>query len=147
MQVVPTTRVEKKVKDGVAYYTVFWSSIKQVDKYDIQRTVPAMAGIFELFYRGDDRKLHLFYYGKAWLGGLRAVIREMTDPILMKDRPDIQDILKKHECYYRFAVCESREDMEDLIGFFARTSGTPQPAASGRYKDVRLKEIEGQGRL
>jgi hypothetical protein len=107
MQVVPTTRVEKKVKDEVAYYTVFWSSIKRVDKYDIQRTVPAMAGIFELFYRGDDRKLHLFYYGKAWLGGLRAVIREMTDPILMKDRPDIQDILKKHECYYRFAVCES----------------------------------------
>ncbi len=144
MNSVPKTIVNKFVKDRTAYYTIHWSPIIRVDKYEIQRTVPAMAGIFELFYRGSDRKLHLFHYGIAWLGGLRAVIREMTDPLLMKDRPDIQRVLKDHECFYRFVVCESREDLEDLLAFFGKTKGSPQRAASGRYENVRLKELSTQ---
>lgn len=141
MNSVPQTIVHKFVKDRTAYFTIHWSPIIRVDKYEIQRTVPAMAGIFELFYRGKDRKLHLFHYGVAWLGGLRAVIREMTDPVLLKDRPDIQRVLKDYECYYRFVVCESREDLEDLLAFFRKTKGAPERAASGRYENVRLKEL------
>ncbi|MFQ3620012.1 MAG: hypothetical protein SNJ78_03595 [Spirochaetales bacterium] len=142
MNSISAFRIKKAVQNQTVYYTLHWSPIKRVNKYDIQKTVPAMAGMFELFYRGKDHKLYLFHYGRAWLGGLRAVIREMTDATLMKDRPDIQRILNNYECFYRFVICESREDLEDLMGFFQKEQGAPQIAASKRYKDVRLKEID-----
>jgi hypothetical protein len=102
-----------------------------------------MAGLFELYYKDEAGKLFLFHSGKVWLGGLRAVIRETTDPILVKDRPDLVKILTHHLCYYRFSVCESLPDMEDLFGFFSRTTGAPRTSATGRYDEVRVKEVRG----
>ena len=145
MDFLPAARLDKTVRDDRAYYTIIWSPLRKADRYDIQKTVPAMAGLYELYYRDDGNSCHLFHYGRAWLGGLRAVIREFTDPDLMKDRPDIRDILKARPCYYRFTVCESREDMEDILYYFAgfrRKGADTVRVSSGRYGEIRVKQAK-----
>jgi hypothetical protein len=143
MNFMPAARLQKTVRGTCAYYTIRWSVLRKADKYDIQKAVPAMAGLYELYYRGADRKLRLFHFGRAWLGGLRAVIREFTDPTLLKDRPDLQRMLTEYECYYRYSICESLPDLQDLIDFFAASEkiGGGISAASGRYEKVRIKEV------
>ncbi len=131
--------VEKLVRGGKAFYTVNWSPMRKADKYDIQKVVPARAGLFELYYKDGRGKLRLFHFGKVWLGGLRAVIREMTDPILMKDRPDFQKLLSTRECFYRYCLCDSLPDLEDVLHFFSKEEKEVSEA-SGRYSEIRLKE-------
>lgn len=143
MDFVPAARTEKTVRDGRAYYTIRWSALRKADRYEIQKTVPAMAGLYELYYRDPDGLWRLFHYGRAWLGGLRAVIREFTDPDLMRDRKDLREILRTRPCYYRFSVCESREDLQDILYFFDGSRQEGEEAArepSGRYAEIRIKE-------
>lgn len=141
----PAARLHKDLRRGRAYYTIRWSPLRPANRYEIGKIVPAMSGIYELYYRAEDGRLRLFHYGKAWLGGLRAVIREYTDPELMKDRPDIRTVLSARACFYRFSVCDSLPDMEDLISFFSASEnrGGPPAASSGRYSEIRLNEIDG----
>lgn len=142
---MPTARLDKIVRANRAYYTIRWSPLRKAEKYDIQKTVPAMSGLYELYYRGRDGRLRLFHYGKAWLGGLRAVIREFTDPDLMKDRPDLRQVLLSHECFYRFSICNSLPDLEDLLGFFSASEKRTDERipTSGRYEKIRIKEVQG----
>jgi hypothetical protein len=143
MNFMPAARLEKTVRGNGAYYTVRWSALRKADKYDIQKVVPAMAGLFELYYPGADGRLRFFHFGRVWLGGLRAVIREYTDSTLLKDRPDLRKILTSHDCYYRYSICESLPDQQDLLDFFAASGKTVvgPTASSGRYEQVRVKEI------
>ena len=144
MDVLPVAIVQKEEKAGRAYYTINWSAFRKAEKYDIQKSVPAMSGIYELYYRGDEGKMTLFYYGKAWLGGLRAVIRELTDPILLKQRPELLAIVSRHECFYRFVQCESLPDMEDILNWISvsyKRSAADFPP-SGRYAEIRVREID-----
>ena len=144
MDVLSKALVEKEEKAGRAYYTINWSAFRKAEKYDIQKFVPAMSGVYELYYRNDEGEMTLFYYGKAWLGGLRAIIRELTDPILLQQRPELLAIVKRHECYYRFVQCESLPDMEDILNWISisyRRNAAEFPP-SGRYAEIRVKEIE-----
>jgi hypothetical protein len=144
MDVLPTALIQKEEKGGRAYYTISWSPIRKAEKYDIQKTVPAMSGVYELYYKNHEGQLTLFYYGKAWLGGLRAVIRELTDPILLKQRPDLLAIVSKHECFYRFVQCDCLPDMEDIVHWitvsYKRDEKDYPP--SGRYAEIRVNEID-----
>ena len=144
MDVLPTALVQKDVKGNRAYYTISWSPFYKAEKYGIQKIVPAMAGLYELYYRNSEGTMTIFYYGKAWLGGLRAIIRELTDPILLKQRPELLAIVSKHECYYRFVVCSSLPDMEDILNFITISykRNTRDYPPSGRYADIRIKEID-----
>jgi hypothetical protein len=148
MNVLSTALVQKEERDGRAYYTITWSALRKAEKYDIQKYVPAMAGVYELYYKDGDGGLKLFYYGKAWLGGLRAIIRELTDPVLLKQRPELLAVVSKHECYYRFTQCGSLPDMEDILHWITvsyKRDGKEFPP-SGRYADIRVKEIDAETR-
>ena len=135
-------RIEKIVRGASVFYTVNWSPVRKADKYDIQKAVPSRAGLFELYYKDEKGAFKLFHFGKAWLGGLRSMIRETTDPLLMKDRPDFQKLLSTKTCYYRYCLCDSLPDLEDVLHFFSREEKKPAEP-SGRYGEIRLREVEG----
>ncbi|MCL1818956.1 MAG: hypothetical protein FWG35_08480 [Spirochaetaceae bacterium] len=144
MDVLSPAIVQKEEKGDRVYYTVNWSAFRKAEKYDIQKAVPAMAGVYELYYRDSEGKLTLFYYGKAWLGGLRAIIRELTDPILLQQKPDLLAIVSRRECFYRYVQCESLPDMEDILNWIAVSYKRDAAAfpPSGRYAEIRVREID-----
>ncbi len=133
----------KEVDSGFAYYTVRWSPLKKSDKYEIIRSVPAMAGLFELYYMDEKEKLNLFFLGKVWIGGLRHRIRRLTDPEIEMD-PKRRGVLEKYDCYYRFCLTDHQDDLDDIFYFF---SGRYQPdneraEHSGRYQAIYVEELE-----
>jgi hypothetical protein len=144
MDVLPTALVQKEEKGGRVYYTINWSPFRKAEKYDIQKYVPAMSGVYELYYKDAEGKLTLFHYGKAWLGGLRAIIRELTDPVLLKQRPELLAIVSKHECHYRFVQCDSLPDMEDILNWITVSCKRSEKEfpPSGRYGEIRVKEVD-----
>ena len=144
MDVLPVALIQKEEKGGRAYYTINWSPMRKAEKYDIQKFVPAMSGVYELYYRNSEGDMTLFHFGKAWLGGLRAILRELTDPILLKQRPELLAIVSKHQCSYRFVQCDSLPDMEDILNWIAVSykRSTKEFPPSGRYAEIRVKEID-----
>jgi len=137
--------IRKSVKEGDAYYTVRWSPIANADKYNIVRTVPAMGGIAELYYKDSHGKLNLYMLARSYYGGLRATLRVATDLELEQDERR-RAVLVEHEdeIYYRWSLVESQDDMSDVMFFFMTTHAphtTPQ-AHSDRYGRIFLKEID-----
>jgi hypothetical protein len=135
--------VQKLVRGAAAYFTVSWSRLSKSDKYDIIKSVPSEAGIYELYYKDEKDKLCLFYVGKSWYGGLRNELRARTDVELEKD-PARRAILDEKNCWYRWTLISSSDDMADILWFFAQTylPGTLSVKASGRYERVYVKEID-----
>jgi len=134
--------VKKDINKNAAYYTIFWSSFKKAEKFDIVTCVPSISGIFELYYQDKKKKLNLFFLSKAYYGGLKYEIRKRTDPEMETD-PQRKKIIEKYDCYYRYAATNSYQDMKDIFYFFARTylPHVPAPAPSGRYEDIFIEEI------
>lgn len=111
------TSILKKIKEDKVYYTINWSKLEKTVKYQIITTVPSVPGIFELYYMDEHKHLNLFYFCKAWYGGLRNTIRKMTDPELEKDKKR-KHVLDTYSCYYRYAASNSFDDMTDILFFF-----------------------------
>lgn len=134
--------VRKKTDQyGGVYYTIYWSPLEVTDKYTIIKSVPAMAGIFELYYMDDKKKLNLFFFSKVWIGGLRSRLRRYTDPELEIDEKRRQ-VLDRYECYFRYSLCDSDDDMQDIIFFFASTymPRTHKQYSSERYEQIFVEE-------
>jgi len=132
--------LKKTAKDS-AYFTVNWSPLNKVDIHDIHRTVPAMPGIYELYYLDEKKSLNLFLLAKAWYGGLRGSIREKADPELEKN-PNRIKILNDRTCLYRFTIIKSSADIDDVFFFFARTYYPDKTDVddSGRYSYIYVNE-------
>jgi hypothetical protein len=137
-----TPHVEKRVEDEQVFYTVFWSSLRKVDKYRIITTVPQRSGISEIYYMDSHHRIHRMGMTRVWYGGLRAQLRRDTDPSLVTDER-FRKMLEGYECYYRYTLSENFADMEDLLYFFATTYLPPHqvPPHSGRYEQIFLDEI------
>jgi hypothetical protein len=135
--------VRKDVRGSNVYYTVSWSRLKKADKYDIIRSVPSDAGIFELYYMDRKKKLCLFHVGKSWYGGLRNEIRLRTDMELENDKAR-KELLDKFDCWHRWSLVSSSDDMADILFFFARTHqpGNTTVHASGRYERIFVNEVD-----
>ncbi len=135
--------VRKEVRERSAYYTVSWSRLRKCDKYEIVKAVPSEAGIFELYYQDDKGKLCLFHVGKSWYGGLRNEIRIRVDAEMEKDAAR-REILEDRDCWYRWSLLSSSDDMADILFFFAQTylPGTTAVHASGRYEHIYVNEID-----
>jgi hypothetical protein len=133
--------VQKLVKGTDAYFTVSWSRLRKGEKYEIVRSVPSDAGIYELYYMDFKKKLCLFHVGKSWYGGLRNEIRLRTDAELEND-PARKALLEKYDCWYRWSLLSSSDDMADLLYFFAQTHlpGTLTVHHSGRYTRIFVNE-------
>jgi hypothetical protein len=133
----------KRTDDGNAYYTVRWSPLEKVDKYTIIKRVPAMAGIYELYFEDNYRKLIRFYVSKVWLGGLRSELRKVTDTELIEDER-WKDLLENRTCYYRYVLSESFTDLSDVLFYFSEKyfPGQHRAEDSGRYDQIFVDEIE-----
>jgi hypothetical protein len=133
--------VHKKVKGRSVYFTVNWSRLRKCDKYQIVKSVPSEAGIYEMYYQDDRGKLCLFHVGKSWYGGLRNEIRLHADAELEKDAAR-REILEDRDCWYRWSLLSNSEDMADVLWFFAQTylPGSKDVHPSGRYDHVYLEE-------
>lgn len=131
----------KRIKDSDAYYEIYWSALKKAEKYDINATVPAESGIFQLYYMDDNKRLNLMYISRIWFGGLRSTIRKMTDSVLESD-PKWKSILTKYDCYYRYCLSNSSKDMEDVLFYFSEVlfPGKNRCVDSNRFNDIYLIE-------
>ncbi|MBN2736968.1 MAG: hypothetical protein JXR70_08315 [Spirochaetales bacterium] len=133
--------VKKKEKDGSVFYLIQWSSITKADKYDIVRKIPSIPGIYELYYMDEKKKLNLFFFSRAYYGGLRNHIRKTTDAELETDLKR-REILQKYDCYYRYSETASFADMSDILYFFSKTYFPDRDFEhSGRYLDIFVNEV------
>lgn len=136
-------RVEKLEKNGDAYFTINWSGIQKADIYSIIRTVPSMAGVYELYYREPVGALKQLFFSMAWYGGLREKLRADIDPSLLGEAPVQRAVVERYPCYYRYSLIENIHDMKDLCYFFAEKAPPDMKAApehSGRYASIYVKE-------
>jgi len=133
--------VTRQTKDDNVYFTIVWSRLCKVDRIEIRKTVPAVPGLFELYYMDRRNTLNLLSIYRAWYGGLRSQIREKTDPTLELD-PKRRHILESRPCYYRYTKTFSFNDMCDILYFFSETYFPHKrlTAASGRYNHIYVKE-------
>jgi hypothetical protein len=136
--------ITRQDEGGNAYYTVRWSPIAKADKYEIARSVPAIGGIAELYYKDREGKLNLFCLQRSWYGGLRAVLRERCDPVLEKDPWRLSILVKwRGRIYYRWTNSESFGDMADVMFFLAESSCAGSGGESSRRFDrIFVKEID-----
>ena len=134
--------ISKTVDEDNAYFTLRWSRLSKADKYEIIKKVPAMAGIFELYYMDAKKKLNLFFVGKVWIGGLRSRIRRLTDPELEMDTKR-RAVLEKFDCYYRYSLTDHQSDLDDVFYFFAGRHFPRETKAehSGRYSQILVYEL------
>jgi hypothetical protein len=137
--------ITKRVDAYTVFFTVNWSPLRKAEKFDIVTKVPSMAGLFELYYMDEKKKLNLFYVGRVWIGGLRSRIRRLTDSTLEIDEKR-RKVLETKDCYYRFSLSESYNDLTDVFFFFSNTyfPHTSIAEHSGRFDMIYVKEVSPQ---
>ncbi len=134
--------VHKLVEGERVYFTISWSRLRKGDKYDIVKSVPSEAGLYELYTMDEKGKLNLFHVGKSWYGGLRNEIRLRTDPVLETD-PTRKALLEDADCWYRWTLSAAARTWPTSCGSSARpTSRTGRVQPSGRYANVFVKEVD-----
>jgi len=129
-------------KDNDVYYFVQWSSLSKADRYEIIKKVPAVAGVFELYWMDEFKHLRLFFVGKTDYGGLRSEIRRITDPELCHNNPNAKKILEEKEVWYRYATTDSSNIMADVLWYFMQEYFPDNTTTdhSGRFENIFLKE-------
>lgn len=136
-----TPKVTVKTENGEAYYTVVWSALKKVDKYEITMKVPSVAGVWELYRMDDEKKLNLLAVTHAWYGGLRSQIRAAIDPDATSD-PEKRKVLEDGELYYRYSMTDSFSAVLDVV-WFLHSIYFPKDVRvehSGQYTRIYLNE-------
>ncbi|MCL2265535.1 MAG: hypothetical protein FWC22_05780 [Treponema sp.] len=129
-------------KKGNAYYFVSWSPLAKAERYSIISKVPAVAGIFEIYWMDESGHLRMFFVEKTIYGGLRSEIRRITDPELNNTDEKVRKILEEKEIWYRYTTTDSNSIMDDVIWFFMQTYFPEKNSFkhSGRYENIFLKE-------
>jgi hypothetical protein len=129
-------------KNKNAYYFVQWSPLSKADRYEIITKVPAIGGIFEIYWMDENNHLRLFVVGKTDFGGLRSELRRITDPELCNDNEKTRKILEEKEIWYRYAPTDSANVMADVIWFFMQNYFPEKNSFkhSGRYENIFIKE-------
>ena len=137
------TTLKKKGENQDIYYYVNWSPLSKADRWEINAKVPAVAGIFEIYWVDDTKHLRMYNVGQTYYGGLRSEIRRLTDPELCAD-PQARAFLENKEMWYRYATTNSTADMADVIWFFMNTYFPEKTLVehSGRYQNIFIKESE-----
>lgn len=123
------------------YYYVQWSPLTLADRWTINSAVPAVAGIYEIYWMDDHAHLRMLSVGQTHYGGLRSELRRLTDPELTTD-PKTRSILENEEIWFRYAPSHSSANMSDVVWFFRKTYFPENPGVdhSGRFEKIFLKE-------
>jgi hypothetical protein len=134
--------IEAVEKDGDVYYYVNWSPLAKADRYEIIRKVPSVAGVFEIYWMDESKRLRMFVVSQTNYGGLRSEIRRITDPELCKNDNNAKKILEEKEIWYRYAPTDSAMVMDDVVWFFMQNYFPENTKFnhSGRYENIFLKE-------
>ena len=82
------------------YYTLTWTALTCADKYKVTTAVPAVAGMYELYYMDTHKRLNLLTITHAWYGGLRSNLRQAIDPFHTHDL-SLRTLLEQAPLYYR----------------------------------------------
>jgi len=133
--------ISVKVKGDDVYYSVQWSPLTLAERWTINSKVPAVAGIYELYWMDDHNHLRIFMVGDTHYGGLRSEIRRLTDPELTQNSRT-REILENEEIWFRYSHSNSVEAISDVVWFFRKTYFPENPGVdySGRFKKIYLKE-------
>jgi hypothetical protein len=133
--------ITSKEKDEDVYYFIQWSSLAQADRWTISSKVPAVAGVYEIYWMDDHEHLRMLSVGNTHYGGLRSEIRRLTDAELVTDAK-AKKILEDEEIWFRYAPTNSASAMADVVWFFRKTYFPENPGVehSGLYQKIFLKE-------
>ncbi|MDR2543284.1 MAG: hypothetical protein LBC80_07545 [Treponema sp.] len=129
-------------KNGDVYYFVQWSVLSKADRYEIIKKVPALAGVFEVYWMDEKKRLRLFIIGKTDYGGLRSELRRVIDPELCRGDEKAIKILEEKEMWYRYAPTDSSNVMADINWYYMQNYFPENKTIknSGRYQNIFLKE-------
>jgi len=135
--------ISAKEKGEDVYYHIQWSPLEIAERWTIISKVPAVAGVYEIYWMDEHEHLRMLSVGDTHYGGLRSEIRRLTDPELTLNPKD-REILETKEIWFRYTPCRSADDMSDVIWFFRNTYFPENPGVehSGRYKKIFMKESE-----
>jgi hypothetical protein len=130
-------------KEENVYYYDKLSPLSKAERRDINSKFTDVAGIFEIYWMDENKKLRMYNIGQTHYGGLRSELRRLTDPELCID-PEVKKLLEEKEIYYRYAPTNSTKIMMDLVWFFMTTYFPENTTLqhSGRYKQIFIKESE-----
>ena len=128
-------------KDECAYYFVQWSPLAIADRWTINSKVPAVAGVYEIYWMDDHNHLRMLSVGDTHYGGLRSEIRRLTDAELALESK-VRETLENEEIWFRYAPSNSVDNMTDVVWFFRSTYFPENPGVehSGRFKKIYMKE-------
>ena len=128
-------------KDECAYYNVQWSPLTLAERWTINSKVPAVGGVYEIYWMDDHNHLRMLAVGDTHYGGLRSEIRRLTDSELALN-PQTRETLENKEIWFRYAPSNSTGNMADVVWFFRRTYFPENPGVehSGRFKKIFMKE-------
>jgi hypothetical protein len=130
-----------KERGKEAHYSIKWSPLSRAERWTINAKVPAVAGIYEVYWMDDHAHLRLLSVGRTHYGGLRSELRRLTDPELNEDL-EARKKLEEEEIWFRFAPCNSALVMADVLWFFMKTYFPEKPGVehSGRYEKLFMNE-------
>jgi len=133
--------ITAKEKGDEIYYSIQWSPLALAERWTINAKVPAVAGVYEIYWMDDHNHLRMLSVGNTHYGGLRSEIRRLTDPELATN-PKIRETLENKEIWYRYAQSNSPGVMADVVWFFRKTYFPENPGVehSGRFKKIFMKE-------
>lgn len=128
-------------KDENAYYSIIWSPLNIADRWTISAKVPAVAGIYEIYWMDEHEHLRMLSVGCTHYGGLRSEIRRLTDSELALD-PKARKTLEEEEIWFRYSPTNSASAMADIVWFFRKTYFPEDPGVepSGLFRKIYLKE-------
>ena len=132
--------IKEEDKNDV-YYTLTWTALTRADKYKITTSVPAIAGMYELYYMDTHKRLNLLAITHAWYGGLRSNLRQAVDPYHTHDC-SLRAILEDAPLFYRYSCSDSFGDLLDTV-WFLHTAYFPHDVRvmhSQRYRKIFLEE-------
>jgi hypothetical protein len=123
------------------YYFVNWSPLEIAERWTISAKVPAVAGIYEIYWMDDHNHLRMLSVGQTHYGGLRSELRRLTDAELAAEA-SARNILENEEIWFRYSPANSAAVMADVVWFFRQTYFPENPGVnhSGRYRKIFLKE-------
>ncbi len=133
--------VTARPRGNDGYFSISWSPLRQADRWAIAASVPAVGGVFEIYWQDERKRLRLFVVGSARFGGLRSEIRRLTDSELT-DNAHTAALLADREIFFRYAATDSAADMADVVWFFRKSYFPENPGVShsGRYRRIFMDE-------
>ena len=123
------------------YYFINWSPLERAERWTINARVPAVAGVYEIYWMDEKNHLRMLAVGQTHYGGLRSELRRLTDSELITDA-GAKKTLEEKDIWFRYFPSNSASTMADVVWFFRQTYFPENPGTmhSGRYQKIFMKE-------